>query len=278
MTRRKQLVVDVGMHRGEDAESYLAQGFRVLSIEANPALVSEAKARLASHIESGDLRIVHAAVVEQAGEVVLHVGPDSGWASVDPRRAGGAGDTSRVVVPGKPLADIVGEEIAHYVKIDIEGADGAAVRSALTLRHLPAHLSWECDLQDQAGTAALVMELASRGYQRFKLVNQAHHDDGNLSGPFGDDAPGGWVDAQQLLDRLRVVAHQQRIRTRIAGGDRLAGIPLARLRPLLRGMYGAPAVKSLRRSWSRVRGTEMGGWFDIHAARAAETAQRGGSP
>ena len=274
----KLLVVDVGMHRGEDAENYLAQGFCVLSIEANPALVSDVTNRLASHVKSGDLRIVHAAIVERPGDVLLHVGSESGWSSVDPRRAGAPSDTQHVVVPGRTLADVLEGEVAHYVKIDIEGEDAAAVRSALTLSHLPDYLSWECDLTDLTELAALVGEVKACGYARFKLVNQARNDDGNLSGPFGDAAPGPWMDAQQLLDRLRVVAHQQRLRTRIAEGDRLAGISLSRLRPLLRRVYGAPAVKALRSSWSHVRGTEMGGWFDIHAARPHEAAQDTASP
>ena len=36
------LIMDVGMHRGEDAEFYLKKGFRVVGVEANPELVADA--------------------------------------------------------------------------------------------------------------------------------------------------------------------------------------------------------------------------------------------
>ena len=41
----KDLVYDVGLHKGEDTEYYLKKGFRVIAIEANPQLISECKAR-----------------------------------------------------------------------------------------------------------------------------------------------------------------------------------------------------------------------------------------
>ena len=38
--KHKDLIYDVGMHKGEDTEFYLRKGFRVIAIEADPDLVS----------------------------------------------------------------------------------------------------------------------------------------------------------------------------------------------------------------------------------------------
>ena len=35
---QKDLIYDVGFHRGEDTEFYLAKGFKVVAIEAHPEL------------------------------------------------------------------------------------------------------------------------------------------------------------------------------------------------------------------------------------------------
>jgi hypothetical protein len=36
----RNLIYDVGMHEGEDTQFYIARGFKVVSIEANPQLAA----------------------------------------------------------------------------------------------------------------------------------------------------------------------------------------------------------------------------------------------
>jgi len=36
------LIYDIGMNNGDDTAYYLQRGFRVIAVEANPALVSQA--------------------------------------------------------------------------------------------------------------------------------------------------------------------------------------------------------------------------------------------
>jgi hypothetical protein len=51
------LVYDVGLHKGEDAEFYLKKGFRVIAIEAVRHLVETSSERLRTYLESGQLTI-----------------------------------------------------------------------------------------------------------------------------------------------------------------------------------------------------------------------------
>ena len=66
MTRR--LILDIGMHLGEDTEYYLARGFRVVAIEANPELVAVCKEKFRSDIQQGNLEILHGAIVEDRNQ------------------------------------------------------------------------------------------------------------------------------------------------------------------------------------------------------------------
>ena len=55
------LIIDVGMHDGTDTAYYLAKGFRVVAVEANPALVRAAQDRFSVEIDEGRLAIIAAA-------------------------------------------------------------------------------------------------------------------------------------------------------------------------------------------------------------------------
>ena len=57
------LVFDLGFHRGEDTDHYLAIGHRVVAVEANPSLAEDGRQRFAAEISSGQLQLIHAAVV-----------------------------------------------------------------------------------------------------------------------------------------------------------------------------------------------------------------------
>ena len=65
---REDLVMDIGLHRGEDSAYYLKKGFKVVAVEADPDLISHCKSRFPEFIESGNLTIVEGAVSD--------VGPD----------------------------------------------------------------------------------------------------------------------------------------------------------------------------------------------------------
>ena len=62
--KQSDLIYDVGMHRGEDAEFYLKKGFRVIALEANPELVAMCRKKFAQHLAGDRLRIIEGAVVD----------------------------------------------------------------------------------------------------------------------------------------------------------------------------------------------------------------------
>jgi FkbM family methyltransferase len=283
---RRPLIVDVGMSTGEDTEFYLAKGFRVLAIEANPDLVSEVGDRLRQYITDGRLTIVHAAVAETPGELEFHISEDAGWSSVNAARAGSALNVpSRSIrVPAERLDLILnGHGTPYYVKIDIEGADAVAVRALQRLPAPPTFVSFESDLLAPDETIELLDLLVRLGYRRFKLVNQALNEtlrcpdpplegayvdvrfSGQMSGPFGKESPGDWVDRNTVRDQFLEISRRQAARASYAETGRVLGVPMGRLHRQLKWAYNVKPVKILRTRWASWRGTEVGGWFDIHA-------------
>src|SRR5438093_6042745 len=126
------LVFDVGMHVGEDTAYYLECGYRVVAVEANPRLIEDAAVRFAQAIEEGRLELVHAVVVEQGGQALtFHLSRRTIWSSLDRELAEREGLYERAVeVPSVSLAELMSERGAPlYCKIDIEGADLAALGS-----------------------------------------------------------------------------------------------------------------------------------------------------
>src|SRR5262245_23716762 len=77
---RRNLVIDVGMHDGMDTAAYLAAGYEVVAIEANPDMVAAGMQRFADHIAAGRLTILPYAVAPQAGCIELAIFDDNtGW-------------------------------------------------------------------------------------------------------------------------------------------------------------------------------------------------------
>ena len=51
--KQKDLIFDIGMHKGEDTEFYLKKGFRVVAIEADPDLANLCRKRFKEFIDKG---------------------------------------------------------------------------------------------------------------------------------------------------------------------------------------------------------------------------------
>ncbi|HMS73221.1 MAG TPA: FkbM family methyltransferase, partial [Baekduia sp.] len=144
-----ELIIDVGMHTGQDTANYLAKGFRVVAVEADPALVEAANHRFAGEMADGRLRIVHGAVSEEVGTVALAVADGlTEWSSVSEdfiarQRTVGL-VTREVEVPAVRFQDVLEVSgIPHYLKIDIEGADMLAVRALRDFEDRPHFVSIE---------------------------------------------------------------------------------------------------------------------------------------
>lgn len=237
------VVVDVGMHAGEDSLYYARRGFRVIAVEANPELCAAAAETFARAGVAVEIR--HGAVAAgEADTVPFYVNAfNSAWSSARRDLGDRRGAAREIAVPAirldRALAPFAGR--IHFVKIDIEGHDRIALEQVLALPVPPPFLSVE------NGSLPMLEALRAAGYARFKFSNQrdvplqtippgsphGHVVDvafsRGASGVFGEDLPGRWLSADEAIA----------VQTALAEARRLAPANLF-----------AEAV----------------GWFDLHAA------------
>ena len=219
------LIIDVGMHDGTDTAYYLAKGFRVVAVEANPALVTAAQNRFSAEIDEGRLEIIAAAIAETRGSVPMAVADGMTiWSSIDPgfiERNGGV-DYRYVDVPTITFSDVLTEYgVPHFLKIDIEGNDMLPIRALHEVDARPRFVSIESSVTGHKPEFADVFEelaqLWTLGYRTFKYVNQGRLSriklprepleggyvdfgfEGHSSGPFGRETPGRWLTAREAL-------------------------------------------------------------------------------
>src|SRR5580692_10743206 len=109
---QESLIFDIGCHQGEDSDFYLKKGFKVIAVEANPALCGELKQKFSDQIADGRLVLVEKAIAEHAGEVEFFVNEKvSIWGTLSAQMAKrneyvGAKST-KIVVPAITFASLV---------------------------------------------------------------------------------------------------------------------------------------------------------------------------
>ncbi len=148
MDYQQDLIFDIGMHRGQDTRFYLDKDFRVVALDANPALCAAARQSFAPELEQGRLHIVDAALHTRPGELVtFYVNPrKDDWSSLNAGYARREGDeATEVRVPGVTLAELFERHgVPRYLKCDIEGADEELARQLNAWRGaMPAFVSIE---------------------------------------------------------------------------------------------------------------------------------------
>jgi FkbM family methyltransferase len=252
---QNDLIYDVGLHIGKDSEFYLAKGFRVVAIEANPVLATHCKTKFSSQIREGRMHILELAIGEQTGECDFFVCDQiAGWSTIDHRtrlyKEKKAGVTFHTVsVRCAPLDEVLLEfGLPYYLKIDIEGSDVFCLDALKRTGARPRYVSVETDGYDQ------LFQLYLLGYNKFKVINQRLHKqaippkppreghyvdatfDWNSSGLFGEETTGSWLEIksafarqQQVVDFFSINSKPypsivDRIRRRI-----LSGRPLSRI-------------------------------------------------
>jgi FkbM family methyltransferase len=165
------LIFDVGMHNGDDTAYYLYRGFRVVAVEANPALVARGAERFRREIADGRLTIVNVAVADQSGVLPFWIcDAQSEWSSFDREIAARDGSAHHAIdVQSVTFDTLLGQYgVPHYLKIDIEGNDHLCV-TALRAPDLPVFLS----VEGSPGTVALLPRLRDLGYSGFKWISQS---------------------------------------------------------------------------------------------------------
>jgi FkbM family methyltransferase len=281
-----RLIVDLGMHRGDDTDFYLRKGFKVLAVEAAPHLVEQGKERFKDALDSGQLTIWAVAVADYEGEIDFFLSDEDLWASTraDMADRGQGRVRQKITVPCTTLDRILANHpTPYYVKIDVEGQDRNCIAALRRLNQVPRYVSFEADLAEPAETGAMLSALEDCGYRRFKLVNQAVHPMRRMpnpplegkyidarftkhsSGPFGEESPGVWLTCEQIRDRFHQVIKQQSARIEYSTKGSVFGLPVARFHQPLMWLYNSKPVTWARIKYAERRGIEVGSWFDIHA-------------
>lgn len=246
------LIIDVGMHTGEDTARFLAAGFRVVAVEANPEIAAAAKERFRQEIDDGRLQIVEAAIAEKRGAASFGISDNTVWSSLAPemieRNERFANSSYRyITVKTIPFSDVLAEfGMPYYLKVDIEGMDMLCVRALRDFDDRPAFISIEShvSVNHAAGRAVLdeLAELWKLGYRAFRYVDQSH---GEADVPLRDRWSGPpWTSVAAALARSQALrAHHN-----------------------LSGFGGRWTRSSLGNVYRRLRRPGDPLWFDLHAA------------
>ncbi len=259
----RSLIFDVGSNDGQDADFYLKKGFRVVGVEANPALCEALKERFAAEIAEGQFMLVEEAIAEEAGEVAFYVNEQENIRStirpshVEIAPALGRPPT-KTVVPSITFPSLIKKfGVPYFMKVDIEGADLLCLEGLAPFDEVPLFLSTEYPLS-LAGQIRVLLLLKKLGYQRFQVVDQksvpsqvpprpareGQYVDVRLefngSGLFGKELPGSnWLTLNgAILHFVMLFARNKRM-------------GLMRRLPVLNRFAG------------------HGSWYDIHAALPA---------
>jgi FkbM family methyltransferase len=164
----ENLIFDLGMCNGDDTAYYLHKGYRVVAVDANPAMIENARHRFADEIASGKLVLEYGAIAESRGEAEFWINLEwPEWSSMH-RQFSSRLDhpLERVVVPRLPPEDLFAHYgVPYYLKIDIEGNDVLCLK-ALKCGDLPAFCSWE------AGGLEPLFLARELGFDVFRCVDQ----------------------------------------------------------------------------------------------------------
>jgi FkbM family methyltransferase len=269
---QRDLIFDIGYHRGEDSAYYLAKGYRVVAFEADPDLAEAGRRRFASEMEAGRFILVEGAVAPPGSvEVCLFYRnlDRTTWGTLDAdraRRNAAYGKRSQPVsVRMVDLSKVIDEYgVPYYAKTDIEGADQVALDALLGRSVVPKYISWESDKLSLDTVAAELDLLREAGFDRFQVVQQlfipghqarestlagtplTYRFPDGASGPFGEDLGGDWLDRDQALARYRTIFRDY---------QRWGDASLAR-RILTEKVLDRVA---------RLTRVALPGWFDTHA-------------
>ncbi|MDH4984418.1 FkbM family methyltransferase [Aminobacter anthyllidis] len=237
------LIFDIGLHRGLDAQYYLNKGFRVIGLEAVPALVAECRKKLHSH--GGRLVIVNKALYHEAGKTVTFYtvpGKDD-WGSLNQQVAEKAVEKATPItvetVDLTWLFDRFG--VPRYIKCDIEGADIIFREQLIRETRRPTFVSIEVN-DGHEGAA-----LAECGYEVAQIVNQWFHP---FRQPPNPAREGKFVAAQFTGETSGLFGLE---------------LPATSWQPI-------DEIDAITRRWKELRAIDeqlAPGWLDVHAATRA---------
>jgi FkbM family methyltransferase len=274
----QDLIFDVGCHKGDDTDFYLRKGFRVVAVDAAEPMIAECQARFAAEIADGRVHLVHGALTNGPEPVMdFYISDKSDWSTAVPyfvERSEAYGHRVRKVsVPTVRVSDLFKRFGApYYMKVDIEGADLVPIQGLRDVAEPPPNVSLEIAHHDEVLGLAQLVELAQLGYRRFNFFNQGTRDAvrlpdpplegryaafdprSSVTGPFGQELPGRWLDIHQAVRRF----------TQIAATHRLFRDHPAYSK---NGRFGGTLWSKLHNRYRRHILGDPTAWYDLHAAR-----------
>ena len=170
MQYNDNLVIDMGMHNGDDTAYYLHRGFSVVAIDANPVMVEQARRCFREQLEEGRLTLLDVGIAESFKEAKFYISDkDSEESSFSEQGAIRKGSTVQTIqVRCVPFSSVLSEfGIPYYAKIDIEGNDHFCL-DALESTSLPRYLSLEVSARGDED----IRRLAELGYDQFMFIRQ----------------------------------------------------------------------------------------------------------
>lgn len=227
--KQRNLIFDVGMHKGEDTEYYLKKGFNVIAFEANPDLVELCSKKFAYEIKNNQLIIIFGAIVNFNSNTKDFIqfyknNDNSVWGTVVDtwaRRNESLGTTNEIIeVPTVNFVEclhIYG--IPYYMKIDIEGMDTLCLEALLSFNEKPDFISLESEKISFQKLKKEITVLKKLGYNNFKAINQSiiptlrepiNSKEGKYlnykfalgsSGPFGQDLHKNWKKSSAIIQQ-----------------------------------------------------------------------------
>lgn len=228
----QNLIFDIGLHKGNDAQFYVRKGFSVVGVEARADHCTLVGNTFKDSVDLGRLVIVNKALFSASGSrVSFFVNPiKDDWGSLSKGSAEkGVATAFEIEVETTTLNDLIDEYgYPYYIKCDIEGADSIFVQQLVAQPYRPPFISIEVNGVED------VARLFSAGYDSFQIINQQFNwvtrppnpsregnyaeqvFDGEMSGLFGRELPpDGWSDFStaigQILDWLDLASRNKRL-------------------------------------------------------------------
>lgn len=275
--KHSDLIYDLGLHKGEDTNFYLAKGFRVIAFEADPDLVQACREKFSAELESGQLTIVEGAIVDQPESDTITFYKNKAvtvWGTIDPawkdRNARMGWESVEITVPVVDFSACLEKYgIPYYIKIDIEGADRFSLQKLGEFEQRPDYVSIESSKISLSEIDIELDILDGLGYNQFKAAQQAivtsmraplpakegkdidfqlAHDS---SGLFGKELLGAWQSRAQIRRAYRWIF----VGYRVFGNDSF--------------MRTNRFARKIWRLLQRVFKRPIPGWFDTHARHSS---------
>jgi FkbM family methyltransferase len=238
------LIFDLGLHKGFDAEFYLRKGFRVVGLEAAPDLCAISADRLAAFADR--LVIVNKALFAVPGTTVsFYTVPNKDdWGSLNKQTAEKNVETAvEITVETIDLDYLFATHgVPYYIKCDMEGGDIIFREQLVTATARPTFVSVEMNDGEEGEL------LAQCGYDLGQIVNQWMNP---FKRPPNPPLEGTFVEARFTGEMSGLFGRE---------------LDVAKWRPI-------HEIREIYRQWKTLRDTDQDlapGWVDLHVCRAVD--------